>query len=154
MFFLFEIFLWKNWICPDTLNYCTSIANLKNYLVSKLISNWHLTAMLSLFRKSSSKAECTFRICMSANQSKHLKSQRQPCRGVLSKRKYLLKICSKFTGEHPCRSMISIEITFQHGCSPVNLQHTFRTPFTKNPSEQLLLVNAFVMAEFSYILFF
>ena len=38
--------------------------------------------------------------------------------------KGVLKICSKFTGKHPCRSVISIklqsnfiEITFQHGYS-------------------------------------
>ena len=53
----------------------------------------------------------------------------------------VLKICSKFTGEHPCRSVISIklrcnfiEVTLWHGCSPVNLldifsEHLFpRTP--------------------------
>ena len=47
--------------------------------------------------------------------------------------KSILKICSKFTGEHPCLSVISIklltEITLWHGCSPVNLLHIFRTPF-------------------------
>ena len=58
--------------------------------------------------------------------------------------KGVLKICSKFTGEHPCRSVISIkllcnfiEITLRHGCSPVKLLHIFRTPFTKNTSERL-----------------
>ena len=52
-----------------------------------------------------------------------------------------LKICSKFTGEYPCRSVISIkllcnfiEITLWYGCSPI-----FRTPFTKNTSGRLLL---------------
>ena len=57
-----------------------------------------------------------------------------------------LKTCSKFTGEHPCRSVISIkllcifiEITRRHGCSPVNLPHIFRTPFLKNTSGRLLL---------------
>ena len=52
--------------------------------------------------------------------------------------KGVLRICSKFTGEPPCRSVISIkliynfiEITFRHGCSPVNLLHIFRTPLTK-----------------------
>ena len=45
-------------------------------------------------------------------------------------RKGLLKICSKFTGEHQC----FIEIAFWHECSPVNLLHIFRTPF---PIEQL-----------------
>ena len=49
-----------------------------------------------------------------------------------------LKICSKFTGEHPCRSAISIkllcnfiEIALRHGCSPINLLHNFRTPLSK-----------------------
>ena len=60
--------------------------------------------------------------------------------------KGVLKICSKFTGEQPCRSVISIkllcnfiEITLRHECSPVNLLHIFRKPFTKNPSGWLLL---------------
>ena len=60
--------------------------------------------------------------------------------------KGVLKICSKFTGEHPCRSAISkklqsnfIEITLRHGCSPKNLLHIFRTPFSKNTSGRLLL---------------
>ena len=52
--------------------------------------------------------------------------------------KGVLKICSKFTGEHPCRNAISIkllcnfiEITLRHGCCPVNLLHIFRTPFLR-----------------------
>ena len=68
--------------------------------------------------------------------------------------KGVLKICSKFTGEHPCRSVISInlqsnfiEITLRHGCSFVNLLHIFRIPFTKNTSGWLLryTANAFVL---------
>ena len=57
-----------------------------------------------------------------------------------------LKICSKFTGEHPCRSVISIkllcyftEIALWHGCSLVNLLHMFRTHFYKNTYGGLLL---------------
>ena len=53
--------------------------------------------------------------------------------------KGLLKICSKFTGDHPHRSVISmklqskfLEIKLRHGCSPVNVLHIFRTPFAKN----------------------
>ena len=64
-------------------------------------------------------------------------------------RKAVLKICSKFTGEHSCRSAISIkllcnfiEITLRHGCSPVNLMHVLRTPFLKKTSGRLLLDNA------------
>ena len=55
--------------------------------------------------------------------------------------KSVMKICSKFTGEHTCRSVISIklicnliEITLQHECSPVNLLHILRTPFPENNS--------------------
>ena len=67
-------------------------------------------------------------------------------------RKCVLKICQKFTGEHPCRSTISInllcnfmEITIRHGCFPVNLLHIFRTPFPKNTSGRLpLRVNVFM----------
>ena len=42
------------------------------------------------------------------------------------------KICNKFTGEHPCRSVISIklqsnfiEIILRHECSPAYFQKTF-----------------------------
>ena len=59
-----------------------------------------------------------------------------------------LKICSKFTGQHPCRSVISlklfcnvIETALRDGCSSVNLLHIFRTPFLKNTSGWLLLDN-------------
>ena len=67
-------------------------------------------------------------------------------------RKGVLKIYSKLTGEHPCRSAISIKLqsnfiesTLRHGCSPVNLLHIFRTPFPRNTSQWLLLysVNEF-----------
>ena len=61
--------------------------------------------------------------------------------------KGVLKICRKFTREHPCRSVISINLqinfiknTLRHGCSPVNLLHIFRTLFLKNTSGWLLLV--------------
>ena len=60
--------------------------------------------------------------------------------------KSVLEIFSKFTGEHPCQSVISvklqsnfIEIILRHGCSPVNFSYIFRIPFPKNTSEQLLL---------------
>ena len=58
-----------------------------------------------------------------------------------------LKICNKFTGEHPCQSAISIrffcnfnEIALRHGCSPVNLLHISRIPCLKNTTEGLLLL--------------
>ena len=62
--------------------------------------------------------------------------------------KVFLKICSKFTKEHPHRSVISIEllcnfieIMLWHGCSPENLLHIFRTPFPKSASGGMLLKN-------------
>ena len=65
---------------------------------------------------------------------------------MLLSEKVILKICSKFTGEHPCRNAISIkllctfiEIALPHGCSPVNLLHILRKPFPNNTSEVLLL---------------
>ena len=61
-------------------------------------------------------------------------------------RKAVLKIRSKFTGEHPCQSAISIklqsnfiEIALRHGCSAVNLLHIFRTAFPKKISGWQLL---------------
>ena len=45
--------------------------------------------------------------------------------------KGILKKCSKFTGEHPCRSVISIKlgVTLRYGYSSENLLHIFRTPY-------------------------
>ena len=60
-----------------------------------------------------------------------------------------MRICNKFTGEHPCRSAISIklqsnfidfiELTLRHGFSPANLMQIFKIPFLKNTSGRLLL---------------
>ena len=54
-------------------------------------------------------------------------------------RKGVPKLYTKFAGEHPCRSVISIkllcnfiEIALRHGCSPVNLLPIFRTPFPRS----------------------
>ena len=56
------------------------------------------------------------------------------------------KTWSKFVGEHPCRSGISIklqnnfiEIALQHGCSPASLLHIFRKTSPKNTSRCLFL---------------
>ena len=63
--------------------------------------------------------------------------------------KCVLKICNKFTEEHPYRYAISIsllfnfnEIALRHGYSPVNLLHFFITSFSKNTSGRLLLPDA------------
>ena len=61
-------------------------------------------------------------------------------------RKGVLKICSKYTGEHSCQSVISIkllcnfiEITLRHWRSLVNCRNSFRKSFYKNTSGGLLL---------------
>ena len=76
-------------------------------------------------------------------------NHKQPSTGILKKNVFL-KICSEFTGDHPCRSVISInlqsnfiEIAPRHEDSPVNLLHIFRTPFYKDTSGRLLLMNEF-----------
>ena len=59
--------------------------------------------------------------------------------------KGVLKICSKFKGEHASESLISKKFDFHfqiiilHRCAPVNLLHTSRTLFHKNTFEKLLL---------------
>ena len=73
----------------------------------------------------------------------------QPIRNSCSEvflEKVVQKTSSEFTGEHTCGALISvkllcnfIEITLRHGCSPVNLLYSFRAPFPKNTSGQLLL---------------
>ena len=70
--------------------------------------------------------------------------KKQPYGGVLRKR--CSEICSKFTGEHPCQSVVSvklqsnfIEMSLWHGYSPVIWLYIFRTPFAKNTSGMLLL---------------
>ena len=77
--------------------------------------------------------------CMSIRNISFIKKQKQPSKG-------LLKVCSKFIGEHACQNVISIklqsnfiEFTLPHGCSPVNLLRIFRTPFYKNIYEGLFL---------------
>ena len=91
---------------------------------------------------------------MQGTQILQIKAYLGPCQISIIKsshpevflRKDVLKICSKFTGEHPCRSVVLIkllcnfiEIALRYRCSPVNLLHIFRTPFAKNTSGGLLL---------------
>ena len=83
-------------------------------------------------------------ICCSKNTKTFMHQSSNP---KMFLRKSVLKICSKFTGEHPCRSAISIklfcnfiEIALRHGRSPVNLLHIFRTPFPRNTFWWLLVM--------------
>ena len=82
--------------------------------------------LLWAFLRSGSSVNFIYQSCI----------QKQPSRGVLTKG-LLLKICSRFTGEHPRRSVISIllqskaiEITLWHGYSSVNIAAYFQSTFS------------------------
>ena len=71
----------------------------------------------------------------------------------------VLKICSKFTKEHPSKSLISIklssvymEITIRHRCSPVNLLYISEHLFIRTPYffSFVLLHSFYVSCELSY----
>ena len=70
--------------------------------------------------------------------------QKQPSKGILRKRcsENIRKIYRR-TPMPKCDfnkvAQNFTEITLRHGCSPVNLLHILRTPFTKNTSGWLLL---------------
>ena len=60
--------------------------------------------------------------------------------------KDVLKICNKFTREHPCQKVVSIklqsnfiDIAFRHGYFLINLLQIFRTTFPRNTSKELLI---------------
>ena len=68
--------------------------------------------------------------------------------------KSVLKLSCKFTGEHTCRSVISIkllrnliEITLWHGRSAVNLLHFLITLFPKNANGRLPLSSKTIIIE-------
>ena len=103
--------------------------------LSSGIENFTFEMLLLIILKKSSSVLST----VSSNRSRS--SHPEVFQG-----KDVLKICSKFTSEHPCHSAISIkllcnfmEITFRHGCSPANLLHAFRTPFLKKTYGWLFL---------------
>ena len=49
-----------------------------------------------------------YRACLPHNDSFEYYVHKQPSRVFLGKG--VLKICSKFTGEHPCQSVVSIKL--------------------------------------------
>ena len=63
-------------------------------------------------------------------------------------------MCSKFTGEHHAEVWFQQSckaITLRYGCSPVNLLHVFRTPFPRNTSGWLLLIDLYYFCEIHHI---
>ena len=128
--------------CVFTIEYLSCTYFLRTYRTEKL--GMATKVATSLFSKLV-KVDMTFQISKIRLNIKLAKFESQSNRSSHPEvflEKGVLKICTKFTGEYPCRSVISIklqsnfiEITLRHGCSPVNLVHIFRTPFTNNTSE-------------------
>ena len=67
--------------------------------------------------------------------------------------KGFLKICSKFIGEHPWQSVISIKLQSTSACVfSCNSAADFRTSFYKNTSGGLLLIIRFRIMSFNDVL--
>ena len=113
-----------------------------------LYSNSHFNQSLKLFSKMDESIQKDLASAQDMGGSIQIWTSWYPeaARPEVFLGKGVLKICSKFTGEHPWRSVISIkllynftEITLRHRCSPVNKLHIFRTPFPRNTFGWLLL---------------
>ena len=90
------------------------------------IQNGHKIKKIATFNEAYHKTTKTEEGVNKANQRTKIKlfTKCRTSHPQVFLRKGVLKICSKFTGEHPCRSVISvnfIEIALRHGCSPVSL---------------------------------
>ena len=84
-----------------------------------------LLSSMCIFSESNRRSE----FCPVRFMEIHIKENKEP--GFT----FLIELRTKFVWSHG----LFIEIILWHGCSPVNLLHIFRIPFTKNTSEWLLL---------------
>ena len=109
--------------------------------VGTLVSDLFLVSKKALYAVKVSGQHLNFNVFSNTSTWHALKANCRSSHPEVFLEKGVLKICSKFTGEHPCQSAISIniDIALRHGCSPVNLLHIFRTTFLKNTSGRLLL---------------
>ena len=72
--------------------------------------------------------------------------------------KGVLKVYSKITGEHPCRSVISIKLLYNfigsallHRYSPINLLHIFRTAFLETPLDSCFCISSITLRFFRFL---
>ena len=126
--------MWKTFVWSVTLTWNCNI--LIFFLVVINIKKWNQTASFvksnrCIMHVSAEWLQRIVKIILSVHNMWDI--QKQPSRGVFLGNG-VLRICSKFTGEYPCRSATSIkplcnfiEITLLHGCSPVNLLHIVET---------------------------
>ena len=104
--------------------------NLKHKLFNTLRSKEGLIMKLGQFDTENMLKICTRK-----------QSQKQPSRGVPRKRcsENMQQIYRRTPIAKCDFNKVAIEITLQHGCSPVNLLHIFEKSFPKNTSGRLLL---------------
>ena len=148
----FRVLILKEWfILRHTFQVKTTIKNTHEYKIriismkfcasnvsGKFLFSSFFIFHLVLFWRISVILESYFRYYRSVQVQFDTSRSRHP---EVFLEKAVPKICSKFTGEHPGRSVISIkllcnfiEIVLWQGCSFVNLPHIFSTPFIKNIS--------------------
>ena len=151
-FFLVHIFPHSNWIWRDTPYLSVFSPNARKYGPEK--TSYLDTFLAVCFTNYLNVNELFTLLLVLFKRANYLLRSGHP--EVFSV-KGALKICSKFTGEHPCQSMISIkllcnffEITLRHGCSPINLVHIFRTPFSKKTFGWLLLLVSVITSDISF----
>ena len=130
---------------PIKQKYCWAYSPIRHnqHLFLTRDNSWPTTWMMARMPGKSNRENCRLR----RKQRYRCLDETQPSIHRTSHpdvflRKDVLKKCSKFTGEHPCRNVISIkllsnfiEIALWRGCSPVNLLHILRRPFPKNTSD-------------------
>ena len=94
------------------------------------MSNDVFNLLCSTLRAHISKEDTTFRKCIPAEIKIAVTFRSSHPEVFLVKG--VLKICSKFTGEHPCRSVISIKLFCKH------TKTSFSIHFLQNSSRWLL----------------
>ena len=112
---------WKNHLCICSYASCLSLAQISKTL-KKTFSKTFLACQLN------------FAVVVWVNEGKYLNIFKSHPEVFLGKG--ILKICSKFTGEHPCRSVVSIKLlytlTWMFSCK---FAAYFRRPFIRTPME-------------------
>ena len=95
------------------------------------------TADFFTFTKEILNGKCHFCAMKSMASNEHRERKSRSSHSEVFLRKGVVKTCSKFTGEHPCGSAISIklqsnfiEIAPWHGCSTGNFAVYFQNTFS------------------------
>ena len=142
------MFLWKVFLVSPEPKRCFNVKSSSYYfhMKTKILADSQICISVTLSSRRSIRVHEYLTGCILLLQVHVIRDGYRSSRPDVFLGKGVLKICSKFIGEHPCRSAISaklqsdfIETAIRHGCSPVNLLHIFRTSFQQNTPGWLLL---------------